>query len=202
MQVHDERGVAPATLAEIAARAGVSQATLFEAFPELIPLSFRRAAVMSGRRCARRNPIRPARCSQACTGSRTACGTWSRNSMPSTHGARIASTSPGATGRWCRNLDGFLSAVEAGIEALVAEALAPACTSKTAAASRGGAHCLPGLAESATAGVQRRRAPRGAPSDARVRAPCRITAKGQPRPRVTKQLKRKPSCTQSSGQCR
>jgi AcrR family transcriptional regulator len=125
MHVHDQKGVAPATLAEIAARAGVSQATLSRHFPSYSVLI------------------------QACGGH-----VWQemRPPQPDMAGAVFAGVD-GQSNRLQRlveeldafyargahrldlawrdrklvpELDGFLTAVEAGIEALVAEALAPA----------------------------------------------------------------------------
>ena len=125
MKVHDEKGVAPATLAEIAARAGISQATLSRHFPSYSMLV------------------------QACGGH-----VWQemRPPQPDTAAAVFAGIG-GLPNRLRRlveevdsfydrgahrldlawrdrqlmpELDGFLNAVEAGIEALVAEALAPA----------------------------------------------------------------------------
>jgi AcrR family transcriptional regulator len=130
MHVHDQKGVAPATLAEIAARAGVSQATLSRHFPSYSQLI------------------------QACGGH-----VWQelRPPQPDTAGAVFAGVH-GQPDRLQRlveelddlyergahrldlawrdrelvpELDGFLRAVEAGVEALVTEALAPAAPTRT-----------------------------------------------------------------------
>jgi AcrR family transcriptional regulator len=124
MLVHDEKGIAPATLAEIAARAGVSQATLSRHFPtygELVqacgghvwqdmrpPVAETAAAVfvgLNGRRDRLRRLVEELDSFYA-RGERRLDLAWrDRNLMP--------------------QIDGFLLAVESGVDALVNEALAP-----------------------------------------------------------------------------
>lgn len=124
MQVHDEKGVAPATLAEIAARAGVSQATLSRHFPsysDLVqacgghvwqemqpPVPETAAGVFagaSGRRDRLRRLVEELDAFYARGAHRLNLAWRDRDLMP--------------------EIDGFLRAVEAGVDALVGEALAP-----------------------------------------------------------------------------
>ena len=125
MQLHDEKGVAPTTFADIAGRAGVGQATVSRYFPTLDDLI-------------------------------TACGqhVWQEMQPPVPDaapavfagvegiGPRLRRLVTEVDGFYARGalrldlasrdrelvapLDGFLSAVEAGVQALVREALAPA----------------------------------------------------------------------------
>lgn len=123
MQVHDEKGVAPATLSEIAARAGVGLATVSRHFPtysDLVqacgahvwmemrpPVPDDAAAVFAG---LQDTPARLARL----------VGEVDAFYARGAHRLRLA----GRDRDLMPELDGFLTAVEAGIAALVREALA------------------------------------------------------------------------------
>lgn len=122
MQVHDEKGVAPATFAEIAARAGIGQATLHRHFPTLgdlvracgrhvwqemrPPVPEGAAAVFDG---ARTNQDRLRRLVEELDAF------YERGELRLALAARDRQLVP--------ELDGFLTAVEAGIAALVRAAL-------------------------------------------------------------------------------
>jgi AcrR family transcriptional regulator len=129
MQVHDEKGVAPATLAEIAARAGVSQATLSRHFPSYSAL----IQACGGHVWQQMRPPQPDTASAVFAGVR---GRQSRLQ-------RLVEELDAFYARGAHRLDlawrdrelvpelaGFLRAVEGGIEALVAEALAPEAPSR------------------------------------------------------------------------
>lgn len=124
MQVHDERGVAPATLAEIAARAGVSQATLSRHFPTYSAL----IQACGGHVWQEMRPPQPDTASAVFAGMhgqpnrlRHLVEELDAFYARGAHRLDLAWRDRGMV----PELDGFLSAVEAGIEALVAEALAP-----------------------------------------------------------------------------
>jgi AcrR family transcriptional regulator len=125
MQVHDEKGVAPTTLSEIAERAGVGLATVTRHFPtpgELVrtcgahvwqemrpPVPETAAAVFTGSRTPRERLERLVA---------EVDGFYARGAHRLALAARDRQLVP--------ELDRFLSAVEAGVGALVNEALADA----------------------------------------------------------------------------
>ncbi len=124
MLVHDEKGVAPATLAEIATRAGVSQATLSRHFPtygelvqacgghvwqEMQPPTPETAAAVFAGLVGRQDRLR--RLVEALDAF------YSRGAHRLNLAWRDRDLMP--------QIDGFLRAVEAGVGALVSEALAP-----------------------------------------------------------------------------
>jgi AcrR family transcriptional regulator len=124
MQVHDQKGVAPATLAEIAARAGVSQATLSRHFPSYSAL----IQACGGHVWQEMRPPQPDTAGAVFDG---VCGPLSRlRRLIEEIDIFYARGAHRLDLAWrdrqiVPELDGFLKAVEAGIEALVAEALAP-----------------------------------------------------------------------------
>lgn len=123
MQVHDEKGVAPATFAEIAARAGVGQATLHRHFPTLGDL-----VMACGQHVWQemRPPV-PDAAPAIFAGAKTRQerlahlvaeldAFYTRGALRLGLAARDRALVP--------QLDGFLNAVEAGVQAYVKEALA------------------------------------------------------------------------------
>jgi AcrR family transcriptional regulator len=124
MQLHDEQGVAPTTFSDIAKRAGVGQATVSRHFPTLghlvqacgmhvwqemqPPMPDQAASAFTG---ARTRPQRLARLVQ------TLDAFYRRGALRLGLAARDRDLIP--------ELDYFWRAVEAGIEALVREALRP-----------------------------------------------------------------------------
>ncbi|MFC6486379.1 TetR/AcrR family transcriptional regulator [Nitratireductor sp. GCM10026969] len=124
MELHDEKGVAPTTFADIAARAGVGQATVSRHFPTLgdivracgqhvwqemrPPLPESAAAVFEG---LDRIEQRLKKLVEEVDGF------YERGALRLDLAARDREIVP--------ELDGFLCAVEAGVAALVKEALAP-----------------------------------------------------------------------------
>lgn len=124
MELHDEKGVAPTTFADIAARAGVGQATVSRHFPTLgdivracgqhvwqemrPPLPESAAAVFEG---LDRIEQRLKKLVEEVDGF------YERGALRLDLAARDREIIP--------ELDGFLRAVEAGVAALVKEALAP-----------------------------------------------------------------------------
>jgi AcrR family transcriptional regulator len=124
MLVHDEKGVAPATMAEIAARAGVSQATLSRHFPTYSEL----VQTCGGHVWQEMRPPQPDTAAAAFEGVRGRTDRlrrlvdeldafYARGAHRLDLAMRDRALMP--------ELDGFLGAVEAGVGALVAEALAP-----------------------------------------------------------------------------
>jgi len=124
MHVHDEKGVAPATSAEIAARAGVSQATLSRHFPSYSDL----VQACGGHVWREMRPPVP----------ETAAGVYEGASGMERRLTRLVEELDAFYARGAHRLDlawrdrdlmpqidGFLRAVESGVDALVAEALAP-----------------------------------------------------------------------------
>lgn len=123
MQVHDEKGVAPATFAEIAKRAGVGQATLSRHFPTLGHLV---------RACGQhvwqemRPPV-PDAAPAVFAGAKTSEERLTRLVEELDAFYRRGALRLGLAARdrqLVPELDGFLTAVEAGIGALIKEALA------------------------------------------------------------------------------
>ncbi len=122
MAVHDEKGVAPATFSEIAARAGVGTATVLRHFPTLgdlvqacgvhvwqemqPPVPDAAPAVFAGLTTTRQRLTRLVEVVDAF---------YARGALRLRLAARDRELVP--------ELDGFLRAVEAGVAALVAEAL-------------------------------------------------------------------------------
>lgn len=124
LQVHDQKGVAMATPAEIAARAGVSQATLSRHFPSYSAL-IQACGVHVWQEM---QPPQPDTAAAAFTGVRGRMNRlrrlveeldafYSRGALRLDLAWRDRKLVP--------ELEGFLAAVEAGVAALVAEALAP-----------------------------------------------------------------------------
>ncbi len=123
MQVHDEKGVAPATFAEIAKRAGIGQATLSRHFPTLGELV---------RACGQhvwqemRPPV-PDAAPAVFAGARTGAERLKRLVEELDAFYRRGALRLGLAARdrqLVPELDGFLTAVEAGVAALIREALA------------------------------------------------------------------------------
>jgi AcrR family transcriptional regulator len=124
MQIHDEKGVAPTTFADIAARAGVGQATVSRYFPTLVDL----VQACGQHVWQEMRPPVPAEAAQVFAGIRgterrlgklveEVDGFYARGALRLDLASRDRDLVP--------PLDGFLSAVEAGIAALVREAIAP-----------------------------------------------------------------------------
>jgi AcrR family transcriptional regulator len=130
MHVHDKKGVAPATLAEIAACAGVSQATLSRHFPSYSAL----IQACGGHVWQELRPPQPDTAGAVFTGVRGQPNRLRR--LIEELDAFYARGAHRLDLAWrdreiVPELDGFLTAVEAGVEALVAEALAPVAPSNT-----------------------------------------------------------------------
>jgi AcrR family transcriptional regulator len=131
MELHDEKGVAPTTFADIAKRAGVGQATMYRHFPTIGELV---------RTCGMHvwQEMRPPT-------PDTAAAAFEGLSDPARRVERLVEILDDFYARGelrlrlasrdrelLPELDGFLSAVEAGVHAHVAEALAPRGKSETA----------------------------------------------------------------------
>jgi AcrR family transcriptional regulator len=130
MHVHDQKGVAPATLAEIAAQAGVSQATLSRHFPSYSAL----IQACGGHVWQELRPPQPDTAGAVFTGVQGQPNRLRR--LIEELDAFYARGAHRLDLAWrdreiVPELDGFLTAVEAGVEALVAEALAPVAPSNT-----------------------------------------------------------------------
>lgn len=124
MELHDEKGVAPTTFADIAGRAGVGQATVSRHFPSLghlvracgqhvwqemrPPLPEQAAQVFAGLHGSERRLTRLVE---------EVDSFYARGALRLDLASRDRAIVP--------ELDGFLNAVEAGVGALVREALAP-----------------------------------------------------------------------------
>lgn len=123
MQVHDEKGVAPATFAEIAARAGVGQATLHRHFPTLGDL-----VMACGQHVWQemRPPV-PNAAPSVFAGAKSRQERLTRLVQELDHFYTRGALRLGLAARdraLVPQLDGFLNAVEAGVQAYVKEALA------------------------------------------------------------------------------
>jgi AcrR family transcriptional regulator len=124
LQVHDEKGVALSTPSEIAARAGVSQATLSRHFPTYSAL----IQACGGHVWQAMQPPQPDTAAAVFTGVRGR-----KNRLLRLVEELDAFYTRGALRldlawrdrKLVPELEGFLTAVEAGVAALVAEALAP-----------------------------------------------------------------------------
>jgi AcrR family transcriptional regulator len=123
MQLHDEQGVAPTTLTQVARRAGVGPATVFRHFPTVNHL----VQACGQHVWAEMRPPTPQDAPAAFAGIETTRGRlaklidelddfYNRGSLRLGLASRDRELLP--------ELHGFLSAVEAGVEALVREALA------------------------------------------------------------------------------
>jgi AcrR family transcriptional regulator len=123
MQVHDEKGVAPTTFADIAKRAGLGQATVSRHFPTLGDL----VMACGGHVWAEMRPPVPDTAAAVFAGIESTHerlarlveeldAFYSRGALRLRLAARDRELVPA--------LHGFLTAVEAGVEALVREALA------------------------------------------------------------------------------
>lgn len=124
MQVHDEKGVAPTTFADVAARAGVGQATVSRYFPTIGDL----VQACGQHVWMEMRPPVPEMAEEVFAGVEgldrrleklvaEVDGFYARGSLRLDLASRDRELIP--------QLDGFLSAVEAGVSALVREALAP-----------------------------------------------------------------------------
>lgn len=124
MQVHDEKGVAPTTFADVAARAGVGQATVSRYFPTIGDL----IQACGQHVWMEMRPPGPDMAKQVFAGVEgldarleklveEVDGFYARGSLRLDLASRDRDLIP--------QLDFFLSAVEAGVAALVGEALAP-----------------------------------------------------------------------------
>jgi AcrR family transcriptional regulator len=124
MQVHDQKGVALATPAEIAARAGVSQATLSRHFPSYSAL----IQACGGHVWQEMKPPQPDTAAAVFSGIHGKVNRLQRlvEELDAfyTRGA-LRLDLAWRDRKLVPELEGFLTAVEAGIAALVAEALAP-----------------------------------------------------------------------------
>jgi AcrR family transcriptional regulator len=124
MQVHDEQGVAPTTMADVAKRAGVGQATLYRHFPSTNEL----VQACGGHVWAEMNPPTPDGAASVFAGldgrrERLARLIAELDAFYTRGKLRLALASRDR--ELVPPLHGFLSAVEAGIDALVREALKP-----------------------------------------------------------------------------
>jgi len=129
MEIHDEKGVAPTTFADIAARAGVGQATVSRYFPTIGDL----VAACGGHVWMEMRPPVPDTAKEVFAGIEgledrmeklvaEVDAFYARGSLRLDLASRDRAV--------IAQLDGFLSAVEAGIAALVREALSPASPSE------------------------------------------------------------------------
>lgn len=131
MQLHDEKGVAPTTFSDIARRAGVGQATVSRYFPTIGDV----VVACGGHVWAEMQPPTPDGAAAVFAGH---SGTRARlvrlvDELDQFYARGAHRLALAARDReLLPQLEGFLSAVEAGVEALVREALSGSGASETA----------------------------------------------------------------------
>lgn len=124
MQLHDEQGVAPTTFSDIAKRAGLGQATLYRHFPTINDL----VRACGGHVWQEMRPPTPDSAAAAFQGITTTAERLDKLVEEIDAFYRRGTLRLGLAGRdreLIPELDQFLGAVEAGVNAYVAEALAP-----------------------------------------------------------------------------
>lgn len=124
MQLHDEQGVAPTTFSDIAKRAGLGQATLYRHFPTLGEL----VQACGGHVWQEMRPPTPDTAAAAFEGLTDMQGRLEKLVEEIDAFYRRGALRLGLAGRdreLIPALEHFLSAVEAGVQAYVREALAP-----------------------------------------------------------------------------
>jgi AcrR family transcriptional regulator len=123
MQLHDEQGVAPTTMADIAKRAGVGQATVSRHFPSLSNL----VQACGMHVWVEMQPPVPDAAPAVFAGIETTDGRLAKlvDELDAFYGRGALRLKLASRDRdLLPELNGFLTAVEAGVEALVREALA------------------------------------------------------------------------------